>query len=526
MVLSNLATAIGVLGPSALVSGDAVAVARISKNMRHAAFTEDEIARFLKALYLTGTKKDSREAWSVLDRRRTGTIARHEVEDALCDILGDECRRKISQLLNRLPSHGNAYAMNESVQMVKASEFADMIDALAQLGRGESLPGYLARETSAWLSDATNGIADASRAWTSLELDVLAVVPPPLLPRAGAVVQRFLDAGYTTNDASTAVAGLYGPRDTRGLARLWGLFDVERSGVISGATFDSAICLLTDAINPADVPAIRQQMGFVHAESVTINEFEAALRVIIPQDGSAPKLSGEDAADLNLYELIGGQANALRLKPFQRQRVSRVAHRMKNFGYSRQSITSLCKTLFLTKLHDRDLWTIWTMLHPQESQGGLGAALSAVGLSQQQNDHQPSQTKVTKGGSQLSGMEAPLDVSKVRHLLALLSETNAREGLDSLVQRIDANQSGDVEFEELATLIRAVNPQLARPKDLSEVEFEAHPLLEQVCVQQQQIIATHTHAQHPPFLSLTPLLSSLLLLCRSRRLPTTQKASL
>ena len=83
--------------------------------MRHAAFTEDEIARFLKALYLTGTKKDSREAWSVLDRRRTGTIARHEVEDALCDILGDECRRKISQLLNRLPSHGNAYAMNESV---------------------------------------------------------------------------------------------------------------------------------------------------------------------------------------------------------------------------------------------------------------------------------------------------------------------------------------------------------------------------------------------------------------------------
>ena len=69
------------------------------------------------------------------------------------------------------------------------------------------------------------------------------------------------------------------------------------------------------------------------------DRFAAALRVIIPQDGSAPKLSGEDAADLNLYELIGWQANALRLKPFQRQRVSRVAHRMKNFGYSKQSIT-------------------------------------------------------------------------------------------------------------------------------------------------------------------------------------------
>ena len=89
------------------------------------------------------------------------------------------------------------------------------------------------------------------------------------------------------------------------------------------------------------------------------------------------------------------------------------------------------------------------------------------------------------------------------------------------VDKVQSNQKGDL----MSVLKNALKEVRSKIKDLSEVEFEAHPLLEQVCVQ-QQLIATHTHARDPPFLSLTPLLSSLLLSCRSRRLPTTQKASL
>ena len=143
---------------------------------------------------------------------------------------------------------------------------------------------------------------------------------------------------------------------------------------------------------------------------------------------------------------------------------------MKNFGYARDNISLLCKTLFLTKLHDRDLWGVWVMLHPKAPVGALDEAAAA----------NPSSGGTSKSVRPKSSSEAPLEVDQVRHLLALLSEGEDREKVDKLVDRVDANRSGDIEFEELATLIRAISPANARAKELADVQVEAHPLLEQV----------------------------------------------
>lgn len=145
-----------------------------------------------------------------------------------------------------------------------------------------------------------------------------------------------------------------------------------------------------------------------------------------------------------VVDILGGVSNTQRLKPFQRQRVARLAKRMQNFGYSKEAISLLAKALFLTKLHDKDLWAVWRLLHP-------------------------------KGGT-----EAPLEVQQVRHLLALLSEDRDADQVGRLLDKVDANRSGDFEFEELATLLRAINPQLPRPKDIEDVDLEPHPLIEQV----------------------------------------------
>ena len=78
-------------------------------------------------------------------------------------------------------------------------------------------------------------------------------------------------------------------------------------------------------------------------------------------------------------------------------------------------------------------------------------------------------------------MEVPLERAQVRHLLALLSEeprTNDHVAL--LIDKVDENRSGDIDFEELAMLIRAFNPQLPRPKDVDDVDIEPHPLIELV----------------------------------------------
>lgn len=481
MVLQELGLAFGALGLGSVFRGDAVAVARVAQNMRAAAFTDEEVAQMLKALYISKTKQDARAAWAVLDRRRTGTMHRAELEDALVSMFGTAFRRPIQRLLNRLPS---AAIPTAAGQMVESSEFTSIAGELAQLGRGESLPAYLATETAAWFSEATQGLADASKAWTALELDVLAKVPPHLLPRAGAVVQRFVHAGYTAHDASTAVAALYGPRQPIHVARLWGLFDVKREGHISGGTFDQAMALLTDVVGPHDMPTLRTQLGFVDADVVTVHEFEAALRLLVPPDGSPPRLGHSDTThDLTLAELLGSGASVQRLKPFQRQRAMRLAQRMRNFGYARESIALLCKTLFLTRLHDRDLWSAWVMLHPTPptaSSSGSGSADGGAG-----GAGAGGEARAGGGGASVHvppwSTEAPLQVDQVRHLLALLSEPGeGRDAVNELVEKIDVNHSGDIEFEELATLIRALNPQQMRHKDLKDVTFEAHPLLAQV----------------------------------------------
>ena len=138
-------------------------------------------------------------------------------------------------------------------------------------------------------------------------------------------------------------------------------------------------------------------------------------------------------------------ANAQRLKPYERQRVGRLASRMTNFGYSQEAVLLVVRVLFLTKMHDKDLWDVWRLLH----RGGVPA-------------------------------EAPLDVVQVRHLLGLLSEGNQVEDVNNLIAKVDENHNGELEFEELATLLRAIDPKLARNKLIEDIDIQPHPLLEQV----------------------------------------------
>ena len=40
----------------------------------------------------------------------------------------------------------------------------------------------------------------------------------------------------------------------------------------------------------------------------------------------------------------------------------RLAHRMLNYGYPQEVTSEVCKILFLTKLHNKDLWRLWQIV--------------------------------------------------------------------------------------------------------------------------------------------------------------------
>jgi hypothetical protein len=358
---------------------------------------------------------------------------------------------QLKTMISRLPS-AHISRLQSGEQMVTQAEFPTLCASI-KASANELVPsqigGFLAEEVTELATGGVRGVGHVGRALQTLELPVLAKVPPPLLPRAGAVIERMLAAEYTPHQASTAVAALYGPRDARSLARLRGLFDLRRTGELPVAEFERAMLLLTDVVSAADLPAVRTRLGFLDPTKVTLHEFEAAISLLIPADGSEPKLvENRMESQLALKEvnaLLGGATNAQRLKPYERQRVVRLAERMTNFGYSHEAVLLIVRVLFLTKMHDKDLWDVWRLLH----RGGVPA-------------------------------EAPLDVVQVRHLLGLLSEGNQVEDVNNLIAKVDENHNGELEFEELATLLRAIDPKLARNKLIEDIDIQPHPLLEQV----------------------------------------------
>ena len=96
--LVKSAGVVGANGPQFLVgsifNGQLAKVARTATSMHAAQFTEQEVMRIVKALYLSDSKQDARDAWAVLDRRKIGSIPRVEIEESLVDIFGDKSTRR------------------------------------------------------------------------------------------------------------------------------------------------------------------------------------------------------------------------------------------------------------------------------------------------------------------------------------------------------------------------------------------------------------------------------------------------
>ena len=91
---------------------------------------------------------------------------------------------------------------------------------------------------------------------------------------------------------------------------------------------------------------------------------------------------------------------------------------------------------------------------------------------------------------------------QVRHLLALLIEGHQAEDVNNLIEKVDANHNGEIEFEELATLLRAIDPKLSRNTDRG-IDIQPHPLLEQVrmavdCLEDGRWLRLMSAADDPP----------------------------
>ena len=139
-----------------------------------------------------------------------------------------------------------------------------------------------------------------------------------------------------------------------------------------------------------------REVGAVDHERVTRVEFSALLQLLVPADGSQPNIRKTEAR-VKLSEVVGG-AHVFRMQTFQRQRAQRLVVRMVNFGYPDAIIKTFVQTLFLSKLHNKDLWRMWEVF--------------------------------TKGRT-----EEPLEFKEIRRLLALFNESADTGQLEALIRQ-------------------------------------------------------------------------------------------
>ena len=126
--LASLATAVATVGP---FSGRLAPVARLHRRARKLLYTDDEIMLLNKALLLSRSKQDAREAWQVIDRRRVGSIPRGELLEILVELLGPQAKAKLNKLLDALPSRSEQLQRHQREQMVTRDEFPTLAAEIA-----------------------------------------------------------------------------------------------------------------------------------------------------------------------------------------------------------------------------------------------------------------------------------------------------------------------------------------------------------------------------------------------------------
>ena len=453
-------------------SARALAVARIGSNMRAHGFPDSEVATFARA-YSGGTKQDQREAFWIFDRARRGELPCTELEQLLIEILGvdaadsvhrqmhrvvvsvhaDREERRATQRLGRKNHSSDGAASGGSatfapadagpprVPVVTLTEFGALVAAIAREEDGRPIAASIGQGVGEWFVSLGEAVHTAVTELAVISPLVTVQLPPSVLPRAGRITQRMLEAGFSSKQAGVALVALFARRETRTVLQLWGLFDTERNGSIAADTFDHALQLFVE-IDDEQLGLLRTRMGFVDQANVSFREFEAALRLLVPESGARPDLRRLQQK-VKLTDLLGGPAAVARLQAFQRQRAQRLAQRMFTFGYDNETIRLVVKTLFVSRLHNKDLWQLWVFL----SQGRT---------------------------------EVPLAYAQLKHMLALLSDEADPKQLQRLIEKVDSNHSGDIEFEEFSILLRALNPQSLRTYELDEVRLETHHLIDQV----------------------------------------------
>ena len=376
-------------------------------------------------------------------------------------------------------------------------------------GHADTLLGLAGRNVSKWCRSLKRD-ADAARTQLcDVRLDVTRRLPPHLLSRAGALVQRLQAAGYSAKQAGDAVDAVYCRRgETYPFVKLWAIFDSKCDGYLDARAFDDAMRILSGLrISDVELGAIRRRIGCVNAREIEPHELSAALRLLLPADGSAPRLR-ELGEESELSGLLGGAARVEKLPPLQRQRAATIAQRLLLFGYERPMRECFLQTLFNTRLHNEDLWKLWR--------------------------------RITAGA-----VDRPISLDKARHILAIISdeegsEWQGRPKLDALVRKVDQrplfpicgdpisprcqkemvlkktksqhpffpyvatpflpyvkkimlfcsvrkvdlNRDGSLEFDEFALMLQATSPQRLRWRRIDEAwdwgQIEMHPLLDEV----------------------------------------------
>lgn len=150
--------AVATVGPQLLLTlsmHQRIALTRVSRNMRAAGYRDEEITLVLRALYLSKTRQDMREAWWVVNRRHLPQVSRAELQSTLIDIFGLETRPQLVALLNKQPHRPQMSLSRESglqldstssEQQLAFMEFLSVMVGLAAAPPSEGVLHFVAGE--------------------------------------------------------------------------------------------------------------------------------------------------------------------------------------------------------------------------------------------------------------------------------------------------------------------------------------------------------------------------------------------
>eukprot|EP00656_Telonema_subtile_P031784 TRINITY_DN3479_c0_g1_i3.p1 TRINITY_DN3479_c0_g1~~TRINITY_DN3479_c0_g1_i3.p1 ORF type:complete len:554 (+),score=114.98 TRINITY_DN3479_c0_g1_i3:139-1800(+) len=238
--------------------------------------------------------------------------------------------------------------------------------------------------------------------------------------KAGAIIQNMQNAGYSNDDINHVCRALLCDQTEEDMQQAWTVFNKDGGEALDASSFREALPLMGEDVPESKIDELFCEVDADGSGEIEFDEFCQMISAMNPKLPESVGLFGGVEQTVIAAAVLEGDIRGA-IGPLEFRKAGAIIQNMQNAGYTDGDINHVCRALLCDQTED-DMRKAWTVFNRD-------------------------------------GGEA-LDASSFREALPLMGEDVPESKIDELFREIDADGSGEIEFNEFCSLVCRMNPKV------------------------------------------------------------------